>query len=457
MHQSNNVLWKKDGFGSDLYIELFTGRGYLMHMNIGKVDIKEVFDYPGQPYKTSLHLKDSKDDEESTKEREEGNKLFDKKEYFGAMIKFNNAIRLAPNNSNELGLAYANRSSCFFHLKMFDECLVDIELAKKSNYPADLLYKLNDRVSKVNYLLASKQIKKNGHRPHEPVLSFNEQKDFPGVAECLTIEKNNKFGHHVVTTQDLFVGQTILVEQPYSIAHTASESKRRDRCMYCFKECSNFLPCSNCVSVLYCNEECMAKSFHKYHCDLWVPEPDKNRFRLVLETFFRINNAFPDIDVLIRTVELLLRGKPMTSLTSTEQWKFCQLFRLITNHDKKYDEQAEKLREIANHCYFAVVLFNPILKDKFKQLRHRRFLEHFMLHLCHICEHAYDMNEFFMEDEDESAVDFESNHYANGMFLFGNFINHSCVPNVLRLMVDNQLVWKVIRPIQRGEQLFRSQ
>lgn len=272
----------------------------------------------------------------------------------------------------------------------------------------------------------------------------------------MKIEKNDKFGHHVVTTLDLDVGQTILIEQPYSIAHTESESKRRDRCLHCFKECTNFIPCPNCVSALYCNEECMEKSFHKYHCILWVPEPDKNKFRLVLETFFKINEAFPDIDVLMNTVELLQKGESVTNLTNAEQKKFCQFFRLTTNHEKKFEHQVEKLRTIANHCFFAVALSSPSLKGKFKAVKYRRFLQHFMLHLCHICEHSYEMDEFFMKGDDESAVDYNINQYANGMYLFGSFINHNCVPNVFRYMIDDRLIWQVIRPVKKGEQLFRS-
>lgn len=176
----------------------------------------------------------------------------------------------------------------------------------------------------------------------------------------------------------------------------------------------------------------------------------------MLETFFKINDAFPDVDVLMKTVELLLKGEPVTDLTTAEQKKFCLLIKLITNHEKKFNEQAERLRIIANHCYYAIALSSPDLKGKYKDEKYRRFLQHFMLHLCHICEHAYDMDEFFMEDDDENAVDYKFNEYANAMFLFGGFINHSCIPNVHRYMIDNQLIWKVIRPVQKGEQLFRS-
>lgn len=54
-------------------------------------------------------------------------------------------------------------------------------------------------------------------RSREPTLSFNEHKKIPGVGECLQIHKNIEFGRHIITTCDLQIGQTILVEEPYAI------------------------------------------------------------------------------------------------------------------------------------------------------------------------------------------------------------------------------------------------
>lgn len=40
--------------------------------------------------------------------------------------------------------------------------------------------------------------------------------------------------------------------------------------------------------------------------------------------------------------------------------------------------------------------------------------------------------------------------------LFGSLINHSCDPNVQTILVDNEVVYMVIKPLKEGEQLFIS-
>lgn len=43
---------------------------------------------------------------------------------------------------------------------------------------------------------------------------------------------------------------------------------------------------------------------------------------------------------------------------------------------------------------------------------------------------------------------------GDGLCPFGSLMNHSCSPNVDRLVVDNKFVFYVRRPIKKGQQLF---
>jgi len=45
---------------------------------------------------------------------------------------------------------------------------------------------------------------------------------------------------------------------------------------------------------------------------------------------------------------------------------------------------------------------------------------------------------------------------GNGCYLFCSLLNHSCAPNIRRLNVEDKVVIVVIRPIQKGEQIFDS-
>lgn len=453
MDQSGDILWKKrESLDSDLFIELFAGRGYDFHADVKYYEANDLDEYSDATSNTWLHCSESKKNDVAKQHREDGKTLFADGKYFEAMMQFNNALKLAKNESDELGLAYANRSSCFFYLNMLAECMTDIELATKSNYPAHLLDKLEDRVKMCTQLI--KLIEPNTNEFREPFLDFDENGEFPGVADCLEIQENDAFGRHVVTTCDLKIGQTVLVEPAYSIV-PYSKSEGHSRCAHCSKQYQNFIPCERCVNVLFCNTECMERSFHKYHCVLWLPEPDEEKFKLVLNTFFRINDAFGDFDLLMQTVKSLLNGDN-TIVGTKEQRKFCRLFQLAHNHEKKTDEESEMLRTVANHCFHAIVKSLPDFKRTFSDLKRRRFLQHLILHLCHITEYENFMHEYLLgKDDDEiSASIFDG--YASAMFLFGAYINHSCLPNVFWFTVDDCLIAKVIRPIKKGEQIYRA-
>lgn len=453
MSLENVILWKKrESLDSDLFIELFAGRGYDFHADIKYYVATDLDEYSDTTSNTWLHCSDSKRSGTAKAHREEGKQLFAEGKYFDAMKEFNNALKLAENESEELGLSYANRSSCFFYLNMLEECMIDIELATHSNYPEHLLYKLEDRVKKCTQLVSI--LEPNSNQFREPELSFEEHIEFPGVADCLEIQQNDTFGRHVVALCNLKIGQTILVEPAYSIV-PYSKSDYRSRCAHCLKEYRNFIPCKNCVDVLFCDEKCMEQSFHKYHCVMWVPEPDGEKFKVVLSTFFKLNAAFPDFDFLVHTVKLLLKDKHVAEL-SNEQRKFCRLFQLAHNYEKKSDEEVETLRIVASHCFHAIVKSLPDFKGKFSDLKRRRFLQHLIFHLCHITEYEHFMHEYLLGKDDDEISGSIFDGYASAMFLFGSHINHSCLPNVFWLTVDDRLICKVIRPIKRGEQIFRA-
>lgn len=77
-----------------------------------------------------------KNDEKSLIRRNAGNDFFkQERSWIDAMEVYNEAM----------GIAYTNRSSCFFNIDMYKECLLDIELAKKNGCPDRLIPKLDER------------------------------------------------------------------------------------------------------------------------------------------------------------------------------------------------------------------------------------------------------------------------------------------------------------------------
>lgn len=412
-------------------------------------------------YESTKDLKLEKNNVTAKNLRNKGNDLFSEKKYHEAMALYNESISYAKSNSEALALAYANRSNCFLKLELFQECLNDIALAKNAGYPSTRMSKLDTREQNC------KEMMTNAKRSYirEPKLDFDENIMYPGVADCLKIEKNSKFGRHVITTRDLKIGQTVLVENPFAfkhepmtpdpivvksrvIRHDRSGKNTFGRCMYCYAECKNLIPCKKCAGVLFCNEVCMEKAYHENDCMM----PDyitKETFGMVLRMLYRTNDAFPTVDEFIQTVKSLLADNIFNALQNADQKNFGMIFQLPT----RCRQQPSFLQKTTKMIYNKVMRLSDF-NEKFTSLEHHRFLQHLIYHLFHVSEHAINASEYWRETEDSTLGIFRLRTFGNGMYPFGCCINHSCMSNVCWYFVDHRLICRVIRPIKKGQQLF---
>lgn len=420
MQSSLNILWQKKK-NCDEYMDIFAINGH-------KMNVKE---HENTVNLTFQSRSNSRNNAVANQAHELSKKSYGEKKYMKAMNLINDSLRSAEIGSVEVAYAFATRSACFLRMNMPEECLMDIELAKQSNYPANMIQDLETRKNKCINMLVDDKFKEDRFTPFKPKLSFDEHKNFAGVADCLEIRKNTDYGRHVIAMSDLKIGQTILVEEPFAIIKQKSSKIAREYCARCFKEYKNFIMCKNCISSNYCNETCMEKSFHKYECgmseSLCKNETLQHKFELVLKMFYNINAAFPNIDTLITAVDLLLKNKIPTELANQMQKQFCSLFQLTHNHRMKSDEQLNDLLNSTSIAFIKIMHF-PEFKQKFATLKEQRFLQHLILHLFHIVEHAVDLIEWSTLEGDETPMSMTNyEHMASGMFPFGCYLNHSCV------------------------------
>lgn len=456
MQRRLDILWQKENsHNSDLYMDIFAIKGG------HQIHLKQTQELVGLAYGNANSSKLYRKNLYAECCREEGMELFQQGNYIEAMQKFNFGLAFATKGTAEMGTAFANRSMCFLHLNLFKECLIDIEMARKSGYPSHLMYKLDECVAKCTNSMNDAQFKSTIFNVQEPKLSFNEHAKFAGVADCLKLQKNDEFGRHIITTCDLKIGQTILVEKPFAIASNRKNTKTRSRCIDCFKDLTNFVTCDNCVSVYFSCANCSEMSInHKFECNGLSRKQtyelcEKETFDLVLRMFFNINAIFPDVDALIETVDLLLKCQDAPDLITDQQKAFGSIFQLAHNHEKQSHEHMRQLR-MATATAIAVIMRQPILKRKFAALKYRRFLQHLCLHLFHVAEHSIDLLEYHQENNNEPIIKYSLEEYASGMYPFACYLNHSCCPNVCCFSVDDRLICKVISPIKKGEQVLRS-
>lgn len=233
-----------------------------------------------------------KNDDISNEFRDAGNQLFKAKEWRAAMEYYNQSLRFAENGSDSISLAYANRSACFLRMKKYIQCLNDIVLAKENNYPKRLMQKLNDRETQCLEQMAESD---SDQGEIEPKLSFPPDRNFPCLANVLAIQYSKKFGRHIVARHDIGVGETVLIEEPFSFAYNAID---RTLCSTCLKHMKNFIPCCNCVDAMFCNKNCLeSNAIHAIACG--APLYRLPGISLSAQTIITILNAFDTIEDLM--------------------------------------------------------------------------------------------------------------------------------------------------------------
>lgn len=402
------------------------------------VDILNKKTYPLDRFR----MKRKKNNVISVCSRIEGNSKLCKSDYGGAMISYNQSVSFAEDNEH-LCLAYANRSLCFLKLNKFDRCLIDIRHARHHNYPNHLSPKLVQREELCLKALKSviKPIKSG------PQLSFQCNEKLPSLASLLEIQKDVLYGRMIKAKEDIPINQTILVEKAYVRAVSGIES----RCEVCGKQQINFIPCASCADTLYCSEECANNNFHAYECDLIFGHQnlcDSSSLSFILRSVIVGISTFSTVDYMEKFIENCLSTDPQEICESTETYetKYRTFFKLSAFVD---EQGVLDFRKKAFYIFNAIMSSND-LAVKFETISRQRFLIHLIIHHGLVLK----TNSFGGScGEEDTGGDSD---YEQNIFLLTSFMNHSCIPNAIKLSKNNLAVVKTIQPIKQGQQIFLS-
>lgn len=265
--------------------------------SIGKIAIRKF----GEADKS---LRRRKDNEESRKFREEGNKIFLQKTGVPrfeeeALELYTKSIAYAIPNTAEVAKGFANRSALLLSIGRLMECLGDIERALNSNCPVELMPKLYIRQGKCFSILAhqsytqskfwlskvpvndsslrkmEKDLKKYSlmdvedyestflqQDPSVPQIKSIHQK-FSCASDALDVKYSGPTGRKIVATRDIGVGEVLVVEKPY-LAHNV-EGKYYCYCSNCLQSFFCGIPCDFCPNTIYCSEKCKESAWQEYH------------------------------------------------------------------------------------------------------------------------------------------------------------------------------------------------
>lgn len=122
-------------------------------------------------YSTSSLFK--KSTSEAIHYRKQGNNWYKAGQDHEALNFYTQSIAFALDGSEELSLAYANRSAVLLRVRKYELCLLDINRALKGNYPEHLKSKLYDRKRRCLTEMSGDEIKTNATVRIETVSSHS--------------------------------------------------------------------------------------------------------------------------------------------------------------------------------------------------------------------------------------------------------------------------------------------
>lgn len=177
--------------------------------------------------------------------RNEGNTFFGRNEYFKALLRYNHSLCFAETGTDSVGLALANRSAAYLKLELFEQCLENIELAKKFNYPAEKMDKLEQREEECEKSMVTFKSNPDDDPSNYFKLSYGANKKFPEIVDCLELRQMKTGANFMVTTRDLKPGDIISMSD--ALYSTTYAGATFHRCSYCLKDNSlNLMPCHGC-------------------------------------------------------------------------------------------------------------------------------------------------------------------------------------------------------------------
>ncbi|XP_055296754.1 SET and MYND domain-containing protein 4-like [Sitodiplosis mosellana] len=431
------MLWKKETSKNNaMYVDLYA-------LNGGRVNFNEVDSYVRRDESSSTL---NKNDAVSLQKRKQGNEYFSEGNWTDAMEMYSESLCYAENGSKNISLAYANRSACFLKMKLYNECLVDIELAKKAGYPADLMPNLDQR--KEECLEAIKKVAPSMKLGSE--LSFESDEHFPCMANVLKIDQDAEGNLGIFAKKDIDVGQTIVVEKAFmTYLHTQYGSK----CNICLKDQTNLVACKKCTVAMFCGE-CQSNSLHEYECGLRCSN-DSQTNSVIMQTVrscLLAIDMFSSVEDLMNFVEQAIksdRNQIPTTLSGVKS-QYAAFLKLPMN------PADQNLIDVIASTAIAftiqkILLEIPKINSTFKLKKYRRFLMHLITHHYR----AMKMNSL----ESGWIVDEGNGEYvalASQTGVMKCYLKHSCAPNVVVTDLHGNIVIITVRPVKKGQQIMHS-
>ncbi|XP_031637128.1 uncharacterized protein LOC116349714 [Contarinia nasturtii] len=425
-----DLLWKKESrYESSLYVDIFR-----------KLDLKNRYNaqtesqyFQSTESVIAKYMRDEKDNDQSVLYRKKGDKCFKETEWQEAIACYNQSLCFATITSEHIGIGYAKRAQCFFQLKRYEECLLDLNLARHSNYPRQYVQLLQMRERECIKLIGQGDIEP---MTKVPKIAFLPSEKYHELANVLDLTRQSDGKWRFVATEDVKVGQVVLVESSFVSSYTPSVS----RCCICSAGLTNLLPCSKCSKVLMCSS-CNGSIIHQVECDAFVLFD--GQYKLASDTFRSILLAmslFENANKLMDFVEPIVHGDlgnfPAFISNDDKLTKYRAFLHIAHGLFMVIDD---KKAAFVNYC---ALMGHPVVNRYFHTVKHRRFLIHLIFH--HISSLRLSaLNSIVSGLESLEEIDYT--------FILSRHFSHSCAPHVRLNLIEGHIAMTSVRPIRKGQ------
>ena len=394
----------------------------------------------------------------------EANRLYVQKKFYDALLKYNESLCLAEPESENMGLTYANRSAVYFEMKLFDECLRNVDLAKQNHYPEKNFEILKKREDKCAAMMKQSSGEQKAADPLKFFkLSHPANKKLPFIADCLEMKRDKKYGRHIVTNRSLNVGDIIAIDDPAfkviksdSRYSTCYESNTFQRCANCLQDnLLSLIPCTSCCKTMYCSVDCLnsAQRHHRFECEIIDELLTSGILHVVVRMFFEGLSIFDDD---IHQMERFVNQQNVsTTVFSCDVKNLDAKQKFFATVSLAEEKPCSRIEDFEN-------LFQKTEKLRSLWNSNESFIRKLLMKLIDVGNlyvhgiGGWSLKENENNDDEPKNPSVYQQLIGHGCYLFCSLLNHSCSPNIKRLNVGDKVVLIVSRNIVKGGQLFDS-
>ncbi|XP_037955909.1 SET and MYND domain-containing protein 4-like [Teleopsis dalmanni] len=423
--------------------------------------------------------------------KEKGNSAFKAKKWLEAMMLYTKSYVAVPQEKAiDKAIALANRSATLYHMKKYDESLIDIKRSMELGYPKDLLYKLYERqarcyMAKMNYPCTIAAFKKcitaldDSNLPSDKrgkmnldamtmikmlerdnrtakqaekqkkmgevklSLALPAEKEF--ISSTVRFDQNREEGRFARANADIKVGEEILVEKPF--VAVLLEKYAKTHCENCFSRTAIPVACPKCADVIYCSEECQthaSKTYHKYECGI-LPLIWRSGASINCHMALRIF-ASKSVDYFLKIKDDVNKQFTIQEIQKLPKDDFHRISHLVRHEDTRTSSN------FFQHALMARFLTKCLQESGYfeEKASQRNILDISGLLLYTLQLLQYNTHEVaelhkYQSDGNEKTIFIGGALYPN-LALF----NHSCDPGIVRFFRGNTIHVNTIRPIEAG-------